>query len=851
MRRLFGKSAQPEPGALVEEHWSSSFGLFRDKRFPTEVDQDYTACVRKGRLELEIHKSSAFAWVVAPYKYRDFVLEGRLAIDPGNGYSSAGFVFRHVNDENFYYFLVSNRGYFRLDVVFNRTPFHLIEWTPTPLASGEPLELRVLARGDRFAFFIDDEWIAETTDDTIPDGAIGFGAQNYEERPRGRFFLHHVMVESRPVEVEKQYYRWVHVVPARPEYRTALARSFLSMGKPLEALGQLRRSFDRKEAGAEELLLEGQAYLQAGLYSEALESLDRCLSLEPRNTQAATNKADALYLSRNYLAARDYIQSVLERMAELARDPLLHNLLGGCEYSLGNWERSEAAYRTAADLDPQNPLYKENLARSLERLDRRGDASQLYLEAARLLFKAEVHDELSLVLSRAKALLAPEDQAARLELRALEGKMLYQEGEHKRAEAIFREVLDEGGEDTTVDYLYGLILIESKHRSEAERYLARAAEREGSYALYWFRLAENRYLVQAESGWQGSGGSESGGWESGTPLPPPDEALERAYSLSPEDPWINNLYGQLLMERGDAQRALEFFQRALEFIQRAQDAAERSVDIYRNHADALLRLERYQEAVQLVSRGLEVCGEHPELLNLRGNSRVELEQFAEAREDYERALKLDPDNLDFMENCATCCLELDLILRAEELLNRILEERPTAWAYNLTGSLAMRKNEHDRARLAFEEALKLDPRNPEIRLNLVSLRLDQGHYEQAKELLGGVLAADSRNRRALELQARLRDRFESRLVCAACGREWWVPRELPPQPGFSIHGEPPGEAPAGRCGSCGGLYCVACTADHVEGRRLMCPQCREPLHISEDPLKYLLLRLVDGGGSSG
>jgi tetratricopeptide (TPR) repeat protein len=841
MRRLFGKATQPEAGALVEERWSSSFGLLRQKRFPSELTQDYSATVRRGRLELEIHKTSAFAWVVGPYKYRDFVLEGRLTIDPGNGHSAAGFVFRHVNDENFYYFLVSNRGYFRLDVVFNRTPFHLIEWTPTPLASGEPLELRALVRGDRFAFFIDDEWIAEATDDTIPNGAIGFGAQNYEERPQGRFFLHHVMVESRPVEVEKQYYRWVHVVPARPEYRTALARSFLSMGKPIEALGQLRRSFDRKEAGAENFLLEGQAYLQAGLYTEALGSLDRCLNLEPKNTQASINKADALYLSRNYLAARDYIKSILEGMPDLARDPLLHNLLGGCEYSLGNWERSEASYRTASDLDPENPLYKENLARSLERLDRRAEASLVYLEAARLLFNAQIHDELSLVIARAKALLTPGDNTARLELRALEGKMLYQEGEYKRAEAIFQEVLDEGGEDSTVDYLYGLILIDSNRRSEAERYLARAAEREGSYALYWFRLAENRHLVQAGNG----------GRESGTLLPPPDDALERAYSLSPEDPWINNLYGQLLMDRGEVERALEFFRRALEYVQRAQDAADRSVAVYRNHADALLRLGRHREAVELINLGLEVCGEHPELLNLRGNSRVELDQFVEAREDYERALKLDPDNLDFMGNCATCCLELDLILRAEELLNRILEERPTAWAYNLTGSLAMRKNEHDRARLAFEEALKLEPRNPEILLNLVSLQLDQGRYEQAKELLGGVLAVDSQNRRALELQARLRDRFESRLVCDACGREWWVPRELPPQPGFSIHGEPPGEAPAGRCGSCGGLYCIACTADHVEGRRLLCPRCREPLRISEEPLKYLLLQLVDRDGPVG
>ena len=281
------------------------------------------------------------------------------------------------------------------------------------------------------------------------------------------------------------------------------------------------------------------------------------------------------------------------------------------------------------------------------------------------------------------------------------------------------------------------------------------------------------------------------------------------------------------------------------------------MDIYKNNVDVLLRLGRHREALELAVRALQSCGEVAELLNLRGNAAVELRLFAAAREDYERALELDPGNPDYMGNLATCCLELDLILRAEELLNRLLEDHPSAWAYNLTGSLAMRKNEHERARLAFEEALKLEPAGREIRLNLVSLELDQGHYEQARELLAGVLAAGEAEARALELQARLRERFETRLSCHACGREWWVPREVPPQPGFSLRGEPPAEAPAGRCQACGRIYCIACAAAHVEEQRLMCPRCSEPLRIAEDPLKYLLLQCVesaagahgDGGGS--
>ena len=272
MRSLFGRARQPEPGEVVEERWSSSFGPLQRNRFGKEAPGDYTAGVRRGRFEIAVHKPSCFAWSTVPYRYRDFVLEGRLSIDSHNGHSAAGLLFRLVNDENFYYFLLSNRGHFRLDVVFNRNPFHLIEWTPLPAAGPGPWDLRVLGRGDRFAFFLDDEWIAEVTDDTIPVGAFGFGAQNFEEQPEGRFYLHSVSVESRPVEVERQYYRWVHVVPARPEFRVALARSFLAMGKPLEALGQLRRSVDPGTADPQDLLLLGQAYLENQLWPEAAET---------------------------------------------------------------------------------------------------------------------------------------------------------------------------------------------------------------------------------------------------------------------------------------------------------------------------------------------------------------------------------------------------------------------------------------------------------------------------------------------------------------------------------------------------------------------------------------------------
>ncbi len=813
---LFRKRKKPDPDSLLQGNWRTAFRWFDRKRFAKEESADYAAWISKKRLQLQIRKASCFAWVTSPFQYSDFVLEAGLSIDRSNGHSAAGFVLRYNNEENFYYFMLSNRGMFRFDVLFNKNPLHLIEWTPYPQTSTEILELRLIARGDSFSFYLDDEWIAELSDATLRQGFIGFAAQNYEERAEGDFFLHHIEIESRPIQVEKQFLRWTGYLPAKPERRIALARTFNGMGKYAESVVQLREALSRIEGGPEEHLLLARSYAQLKAYQESLESFDRCLELDPGQARAAVEKADVLFLQADFLKSRDYLESILPRFPD---DAQLRNLLGSSEYSLGNWQKAAAHYCEALRLDPQNAIYLVNLARCQERAGDGEAAVSSYLEAAGRLFAQERYDELSFVLARTAALVREGSEQA-LALKSYEAKMLFHEGKKRQAELILRELIDSGYPDSGVHFLYALLLIDQGKRKEADAQLARAVEIEPAFPLYWLRLAENRFLLGED----------------------PTAALERAFELDPEGPWINNLRGQVLLKERSFEQSLSCFQKALE-------AAPEKADIYRNYAESLIRLGRAREALSLLSEGIERAeGTGPEkarLYNQRGNCLVELKEFATALRDYEKALELVPDDRDYMENCAACCLELDMIKRAEELLNRLLEGGESPSLYNLIGNLAAVTGEYERARLAYLEGLKLEEGNLELRCNLLSLYIDAGRYEQAKELLAQMYTQQPVPRRLAQLESRLRERFEIRLACSACGREWWVPKQVPPQPAFTIRGEPPGEAPAGRCGDCGGLYCIACASEHVRDGKLMCPTCGRRLRLSEDPLKFLLLRYVD------
>ena len=176
---MFRKKKIVDPNSLLQDSWHTDFGWFESKRFPAEVEQDYSAKTRRRRLELRIFKPSCFAWVLSPYQYGDFMIQAKLRIGEENGHSSAGFVFRYNNEDNFYYFLLSNRDRFRFDVVFNKYPLHLIEWTPMPSAVEEAAELRIIVRNNTFSFFVGDEWLAEVSDDTLKTGFFGLSSKYF------------------------------------------------------------------------------------------------------------------------------------------------------------------------------------------------------------------------------------------------------------------------------------------------------------------------------------------------------------------------------------------------------------------------------------------------------------------------------------------------------------------------------------------------------------------------------------------------------------------------------------------------------------------------------------------------
>ncbi|MGA2763626.1 MAG: tetratricopeptide repeat protein [Spirochaetia bacterium] len=794
------------------ERISTSFRWLEKKVLPRSEAPEYSARPEHGSYRLELRKENYFAWetMLPERQYGDFFLEAELEADPANGHSALGVVLRHVNDENFYFFLVSTRGNYRFDLLFNNHPQHLIEWTPLPEPDGPTRKLSLAAHGSHFSFIVDDEWVGEIDDEVLPAGGIGFAAQTFSGAPGGIFRLRRLSMDSRPMEVEREHLRWTYFFPVSPQARVRLARTLFQMGSFSASVVQLRRALKNREGTAEEHFLLAESYARLSLVPDALAEIDTVIRLEPGHREARLEKPNLLYLSNRLLEARDELRALLADEA-ISVGPVTWNMLGNAEYALGNWAKASEAYLRACELQPDMPQFLSNAARSREREGRREEAKDLYLNAARALFAEETFDELSLLLPRLNEL-----DPGNAEVRSLEARMLYREGKTDDAWRILSGLADEGKADSTASYLLGIILSGKGRRGEALPHLEHAAAAEPSFPLYQFRLAETLHMLGRD----------------------PGPVLDRALELSPDDPWTNNLAGMIILERGDPAGAVAL-------LRKAHEGAPAEVDIGVNLSEALSRSGKEEEAFAVIDAVARAAGASAVLANQKGNLRIRQGDKAEAVSEYETAIRMDPENLVYKENCAAVCIEMDMVHRAEELLVEVEEEQPSASVYNLLGNVAVLKGELIRAELAFTAGLGLEPGSQDLQINLAMLSLLKNDYEKAKPMLLKVLAETPGHPRALRVLERARAQRETLISCAQCGRQWWAPKDLPSQPGLKVRGEPPADAPAGRCPKCGRVYCVGCASASLRDMRFVCIHCGEPLKLSEDSLKWLLSRAID------
>ena len=197
-----------------------------------------------------------------------------------------------------------------------------------------------------------------------------------------------------------------------------------------------------------------------------------------------------------------------------------------------------------------------------------------------------------------------------------------------------------------------------------------------------------------------------------------EKEARKAARLSPEDPWIQRVLGQILLAGAKDRVGVE---EAAAALKKANDLRPGDPVGAMAYAQALLRLDRPKEAVAVLERVLD-RGRGPALPLLYGEALEKSGMFGDAEEVFQSILRIDPEN------------------RAASLGLLRVYERGRQW---------------DKAIPLVQNYLKAQPANLGLKIQYASLLLRARRFSDARKTLDQVLAADPGNREAIRLYAGL------------------------------------------------------------------------------------------------
>ncbi|MEZ5608419.1 MAG: tetratricopeptide repeat protein [Burkholderiaceae bacterium] len=193
--------------------------------------------------------------------------------------------------------------------------------------------------------------------------------------------------------------------------------------------------------------------------------------------------------------------------------------------------------------------------------------------------------------------------------------------------------------------------------------------------------------------------------------------LERALQLDAAQPAIHFNRGNVLMQMGNAEAALQSFRRAGEL-------APGRPDPLCNQASALLQLERGDEALALMQAVVE---QHPELAagwNLLGMCQHRLQMDEPALDSYQRAQRLMPTLVDAWSNAAQVLARLERHAEAVEHAERAVQLDPRhAVATRTLGVVLASAKRPAEARSWLAKAQQIDPQDTVALSNLLAADL--------------------------------------------------------------------------------------------------------------------------------
>ena len=844
IKKLFSKKTETfeqDFTASVFELWIADFSKEKNRRFIEETGDGYRTFFENG-FNLELFRKELFAWSTNPqYQYRNFCIETTLDFSKINslvpetkseqdfsiesaGFCAFGIMFRCVNDSNYYMLLISDKGQFRFDVVFNGTQIPLLGWTKIPENKSKKddknlIPLQVIANGTNFAIIINNQYVTTIQDDTIQsEGYIAFAGQNWNEHEKICCTLPYFVIESRQVQTDASFQQWNVQEFIDVNHHVEIAESLSAVGRNIPALIELKKipneKIDEKIA-----LLKARINMAMQLYPEAIEILQTQKEKNPQSLSLIEELASCFYLSSQYNEFDSFFETVLEHANSSA---ILCSLKAHICTLQRNFDSALSWYEKAFALQNEEGTFLINIASTLKLKNQNKEAIEKLLQACQLfLDKKDWQNFVQTSTDLEKEKLS---SIQKRQLASLKGKFYWYQNQIEKAKEqleIYATGKTSEQKDHQAIFMLSTIYREENNLENALEYCEKAIKLDETDSLYTRTKAE--ILLD---------------------LGKTEEAksfFEKTTELNENDGWAWYYLAKIKYNEKD-------FISAKSDICSASVILSEELAVLNLYALILKTENRLEHALNLIESTAKHSGKgsdyRKDAYHLIANFLKDDNQFEKSQNFYEKALELSPRDELLLTDYADLCVKTEKISQAENLLARLFTNEPSPKASRIMACIATKKGDYYRAELALRQGIENCYPNDS---NLILLKIDLANLYLLtnKTALSQEIAKELKpfksNPLVQDFFENLNDKTMRKLSCTKCNQNWFVPKNLAEGTKLTLKAMPPDNLPAGICPECGKIFCIGCAKEKLQDDgRFVCLECGTNLKLQDSGIVYLL-----------
>ena len=158
---------------LYEDNFSTSKGGL----WSASIDANFSRYYQNGSYEMVVNPLNSWRSVAVGKNYGDIILEVEATQKTGQNDNVYGVIVRRVDWNNYYNFLISGDGYYKVAKLQNNS-WSTAGWNKSSaIKTGKATNLiRVVCNGDKFSFYVNDVLLQNYTDSSFSSGQIGLTA---------------------------------------------------------------------------------------------------------------------------------------------------------------------------------------------------------------------------------------------------------------------------------------------------------------------------------------------------------------------------------------------------------------------------------------------------------------------------------------------------------------------------------------------------------------------------------------------------------------------------------------------------------------------------------------------------